>query len=275
MQPLNITGRIPSTRRPAAPAHILASVAVTPHRQPLPASLGRLQFAVPIQVIPPALVQVIGGEMTAICLELAGPGLMRRRQGNHAAFPGQTAALAQITGGARCDHILPSGPPPPAAGDDVIEGQILGGKPNAAILAAKPVTQENIIPGEYGSAISKNKLFQRDDRRQSHFQPRRPDNPVITGNNAHPLQKDRLDGVLPRPQRQREITQRPKIGIEDQRRTMVGMRWQAPISREFQQPPEGNPFGAGRPAGSTRMSGFPRCLYQQARKHNSLSMIVS
>jgi hypothetical protein len=39
------------------------------------------------------------------------------------------------------------------------------------------------------------------------------------GNNVNAVEKDSLDGVLPGPERQRIIAQRPKIGIEHESRT--------------------------------------------------------
>jgi len=38
---------------------------------------------------------------------------------------------------------------------------------------------------------------------------------VVIGDDVHPLEKHGLDGVLPRPQRQRVIAQRTKIRVED------------------------------------------------------------
>ena len=36
---------------------------------------------------------------------------------------------------------------------------------------------------------------------------------VVIGDDVHALEKDRLDGVLPRPQRQRVVAERAKIRV--------------------------------------------------------------
>jgi hypothetical protein len=47
------------------------------------------------------------------------------------------------------------------------------------------------------------------------------DLPVIMGDHVDPLQEHRLDGGLPRPQRQRIVAERRIIGIEHQRGAAV------------------------------------------------------
>ena len=44
---------------------------------------------------------------------------------------------------------------------------------------------------------------------------------VVVGDDIHPLEEDGLDRVLPRPQRQRKVAQRPKVCVEHQSRATI------------------------------------------------------
>ncbi len=85
----------------------------------------------------------------------------------------------------------------------------------AAILAGELVTQKNIEPREGRVARGLYVSFERHNRRQFERGTGAVDNSVIFRNDIHPVQKHRLDGILPRPQRKGIVTQRPEIGIEN------------------------------------------------------------
>ena len=63
--------------------------------------------------------------------------------------------------------------------------------------------------------------LERDDGGQLHLEAGRMHDAVVFVEDVHALEEDRLDRVLPGPQRQREIAERPVIGVEHQRRAIV------------------------------------------------------
>src|SRR5690242_6818677 len=66
-----------------------------------------LQLAVPVQIIAPALVQVIRREGPAVVLQFPRRRLPRQRAGEHADLLRQVRALAQIADAAGGHHVLP------------------------------------------------------------------------------------------------------------------------------------------------------------------------
>ncbi|MET3161327.1 hypothetical protein ABIF34_008352 [Bradyrhizobium japonicum] len=124
-------------------------------------------------------------------------------------------ALAQITGRARRDHVLPGGLATLAARDDVIEGEIFG---RAAILAGETIAQEDVEPGEGGVGGRLDEGFERDHARQLHFQRGTSDRLIVMRDDVDAVEEHRLDRVLPRPQRQWVVTQRPEVRIQHQHR---------------------------------------------------------
>src|SRR5262249_20549271 len=97
----------------------------------------------------------------------------------------------------------------------VIEGQIVA---RCAVLADEAVAQEDIEAGEGGVSGRLDEGFQRNDAWELHLEGGTTYRPVIMLDNVHAIEKDRLDRVLPRPKRQRVVTQRPEIRIQHQHR---------------------------------------------------------
>src|SRR5215472_5722144 len=95
----------------------------------------------------------------------------------------------------------------------MIEGEILA---RTAILAAELVAQEHVETGEGGLGRGLHEGLERNHAGKLHLQARAAHRAIVLGDNVHPLEKDRLDGVLPRPQRQRVVAERTKIRIEDE-----------------------------------------------------------
>ena len=137
----------------------------------------------------------------------------------HAGVMGQVPALAQVARRACRDDVVPAGLAAPRARDQVVEGQVVLA---AAVLAEEAVTQEHVEPRESGierrldvglerhtegSRISKEGL-----RTKGRIRRR-----------CSPGPGNRLDGLLPAPQRERVVAQRPKIGIQHKRRKGSGV----------------------------------------------------
>src|SRR5436190_17206981 len=170
-----------------------------------------LQLDVPVEIVAPALVEVIGREGAAVLLQLPAGRPERAAVDVHVRLLRRSAALAQVAGGAGGGDILPGRPPALGARDDVIEGQL---PQVAAILALEAVAKEQVEPGEGRMLGGADILAKRDDARQPHREARGMNLALIGGDDVHPLQKDRLDGGLPRPQAQRVVTQRRVVGVE-------------------------------------------------------------
>jgi len=99
------------------------------------------QFAIPIEIILPAIVQKVRREGPAVLMQLLHGRLKRRLGQFHAGGAQQPSALFQITGRTRSDDILPCGPPAFGARDYVVKSQVGIG---AAILAREFVAQKHI-----------------------------------------------------------------------------------------------------------------------------------
>src|SRR6202158_2691870 len=142
----------------------------------------------------------------------------RRERGlprEHPRLLRRQVALAQIAWRTRGDHILPGGLAAPAAREDVIEGEVVVGR---AILAHEAVAQEHVEPGEGGMRGWLDEGFQRHHARQLDLERRAAHRAVVVLNDIDALKEHSLDRVLPRPQRQRIITERPEVRIQHQYR---------------------------------------------------------
>lgn len=100
----------------------------------------------------------------------------------------------------------------------MIEGQVVCRKSSSAVLTAELVAQENIEAGEGGVSGRGGVVFKGYDTGESEFYGWRSNNPVIFRYYIDPSQKHGPDGILPRPQGEREVTQGPEISIQDQGR---------------------------------------------------------
>src|SRR5882762_7130609 len=124
-------------------------------------------------------------------------------------------ALAQITRRTGCDHVLPGGLAALAARDDVIEGEVVVGR---AVLADEAITQEHVEPGEGGMRGRLDEGFQRHHARQLNLERGAAHRAVVVLDDVDAVEEHRLDRVLPRPERQRIVTQRPEVRIQHQYR---------------------------------------------------------
>ena len=134
---------------------------------------------------------------------------------------GSLPPLSRLHGAHAVDDVLPRRAAAARARDHVVEGQIVALV--AAILALEAVAQEHVEARERRVARGLHIGLERDHRRQAHLE--------ATGecttrsyscDDVHAVEEDGLDRVLPRPQRQREIGERPVVGVQHQRRAGVG-----------------------------------------------------
>src|SRR6202000_1808285 len=124
-------------------------------------------------------------------------------------------ALTQIAGRTCGDHVFPGGLSTLAARDDVIEGQIVA---RQAILADETVAQENVEPGERGMRARLDEGLQGYDAWELDFEGGAAYRAVVIFDDVDPVEEYRLDRVLPRPEGQRIIAQRPEVRIQHQHR---------------------------------------------------------
>src|SRR5260370_5416442 len=136
----------------------------------------------------------------------------------HPALLGQAAALQEVARRAGGDDVVPGRAAAARARHDVIEGQIVRRVRLAAILTAEAVAQEDVEPGESGTARGGNVFLQRDDAGQAHLEARAAHHLPIFGDDVDAIEKYRLDDFLPRPQLERDVRSRTATHIEDQGR---------------------------------------------------------
>src|SRR5262245_13629864 len=108
---------------------------------------------------------------------------------------------------------------PARARQQMIEGEIIT---LAAILAGEAVTQKDIEPGKGRVRRRLHKGLERNNARQLHLEGGAVHGAVVIGDDVHAFEEDRLDRVLPTPQRKWVIAQRPKIRVEHQGRKTAG-----------------------------------------------------
>src|SRR6476659_4168538 len=124
-------------------------------------------------------------------------------------------ALAQIARRAGRDHVFPGGLAAFAARDDVIEGEVVM---RVAVLADEAVAHEDVEPGKGGMRGWLDERLQRHHAWKLDLEGRAAHRAVVMLDDVDAIEKHRLDRVLPRPERQRVITQRPEIRVQHQYR---------------------------------------------------------
>src|SRR4029079_2569984 len=124
-------------------------------------------------------------------------------------------ALAQVARRTGRDHVFPGGLAALAARNDVIEGEVVMRR---AVLADEAVAQEDVEPGEGGMRGRLDERLQRHHARELDLEARAADRAVVLLDDVDAVEEHRLDRVLPRPERQRVVTQRPEVRIQHQYR---------------------------------------------------------
>jgi len=133
------------------------------------------------------------------------------------AFPRQLVALAEVAGPAGRDDVLPRRAAAAAAGDDVVEGQFLGRAALGTVLAFEAVAQEDVEAGEGRAARCRDVSLQRDHAGQPHGHAGRVDLGLVFRQDRDPVEEHGLHRILPRPDRQGKIGQRPEVRVQDER----------------------------------------------------------
>ncbi|GBR60956.1 hypothetical protein AA100600_2385 [Gluconobacter thailandicus F149-1 = NBRC 100600] len=108
----------------------------------------RLQFSVPVQIITPAFVQIVGWKGSPVFLKKATARLIRFSVRVHADFFGEAGAFEKIAGAAGSYHILPGCFSAFGAGNDMIKSQFMRWQSVMAVLAGEVIPQEHIKASE-------------------------------------------------------------------------------------------------------------------------------
>src|SRR4051812_8702967 len=93
---------------------------------------GSLQLDRPVRVVEEGLPALIFPVRELQAERRAGLGLDRLPDEAHARLPGGAAPLADVALQAGADDVLPGRLAAPAAGEDVVEAELIGGEPLAA-----------------------------------------------------------------------------------------------------------------------------------------------
>jgi len=179
----------------------------------------RLQLGVPIQIVEPAFVEVVRREEPTIPVQVVHRRLERHLCRPHLGLVGREIALAQIAGRAGGHHVVPGRVSTARARQQMIEREVVT---VAAILASESVAQEYVKAGEGGVSRRLYEGLERDHARQLHLKRRAVHRVVVIGDDIHAFEENRLYRVLPGPQRERVIAQRPEVRVEHQGRKTAG-----------------------------------------------------
>src|SRR6476469_1699455 len=123
----------------------------------------RFQLDIPVEIVTPALVQVVGRKCPAVLLQLPGRWANGLAVRVHVSFAGRSAALAQIAWSAGGRDILPRRATALGARNHVVEGKLARG---TAINATEFVPQEQVEPGERGIFVGTHIIPKSDDARE-------------------------------------------------------------------------------------------------------------
>src|ERR1700724_3387788 len=158
---------------------------------------------------------IVWREQPAVAVQLMHRRRERELLWKHPCLLRGQVSLAQVARRTGGDHVFPRGLAAFAARDDVIEGEIVAGR---AILAGETVAQEHVEPGKGGMRGRLDEGFQRHHARQLNLERGAAHRAVVVLDDINAIEKHRLDRVLPRPEGQRIITQRPEVRIQYQYR---------------------------------------------------------
>src|SRR5215469_6693021 len=106
----------------------------------------RVELGVPVEVVAPALVQVVWREGAAILLKHVGRRLNRAVARVHLALPRQPVSLPQIAGGAGGHDIGPGRASAAGPRHQMVKGQLVRRIRLATILAGKTVPEKDVEP---------------------------------------------------------------------------------------------------------------------------------
>src|SRR5687767_10856922 len=150
----------PAAQARPGPATSIAAAASRRRRRPIASSL---QLDVPVEIVAPAFVKVVGREAPAILLQLPAGRPVGAAVEVHMRLERGPAALLEVARRAGGGDILPGRPPALGARHDMVEGE-LGRR--SEILAFESVAEEQVESGEGGMLARLHILPERDHRRQ-------------------------------------------------------------------------------------------------------------
>src|SRR5208337_280504 len=133
----------------------------------------RLKLGIPVQVVKPALMQVVRREEPSVPVQLVHGRPVRLLRRKHLRLRRHLAALAKIARRTSRRDVIPARLAASRTRDDVIECQIVGG---TTILTLKAIPEEDIKPRERGIKRRLYEGLQRDDARKLHLKIRTADN---------------------------------------------------------------------------------------------------
>ncbi len=178
-------------------------------------TLSLFEFRIPVQKVAPAIVKIVGRKGTAVFHQLCAARPPRRTTRIHAALSRQLAAFFRVACAACGYDVFPRRVTAFAARNDVIESQVRRWFTAAAILARESIAQKDVEPRKGRKPRRRDVLPQRDHAGQAHFEIGRMNGSLVFGQNIDALEKNRLDRILPGPQRQRKIAKRTIVRIQD------------------------------------------------------------
>ena len=127
------------------------------------------ELGVPVGDIQEVLPRLVAGMAQGELDEGMPPGLQGHPDELHPGLVREQAALSGIAPDTAADDVLPDGLPAPGEGDHVVQVQLGGGEPAAAVLAAVLVAEEDVLAREAdlvpGQAIE---MKQQDHPRNPH-----------------------------------------------------------------------------------------------------------
>ena len=163
----------------------------------------RFQLGIPVQIIHPAFMKMVWWEFSPIIVQFVNGRLEWHLPGLHVGLRGHPPAFTQITGRARGHNVLPRCLPAVAAWHQMVKCQIFC---SAAILAFKVITQEHVKPRKCRVHGRLDVFLEADNTWNPHGKRGRVHLGIIFCNDVDPVEEDRLDRILPRPERKRIVT---------------------------------------------------------------------
>src|SRR5262249_13082838 len=89
-------------------------------------ALRRLELRIPVEIVGPTFMEIVGRKLTAVLLQRPGRRLVGVSAREHATFSRQPVALAQVAGRAGGADVRPHRAAAARARDQMVEGEMLG-----------------------------------------------------------------------------------------------------------------------------------------------------
>lgn len=156
-----------------------------------------IQWRIPIEIIKPTLVQIVGRKVSPVLMQIRYSWLKWRSCRKHMHIRRQAISFAKIAGRAGRYNIFPNRRAAFSAWNDVVESQFL---PRTTVLTGKPITKEHIESSECRMPRRPNIGLEGHYRGQTHFKAGASHAAIVMGNYIYPIKEHGLNGILPGPQ---------------------------------------------------------------------------